>query len=324
MISLPSEPKIKEEAENRAVFEIASLYPGYGTTIGNTLRRVLLSSLQGAAVTRVKIEDVQHEFSTIEGIKEDVINIILNLKQLNFKVFSDEPQKATLSVKGEKDVTAADFKFPTQVEIVNGDAPIATLTSKDAKLEMEITIEQGTGFVSAEEMKEGKEEVGQITVDAIFSPVELVNFNVENMRVGERTDFDRLTLEVETNGSISPKDALVKSCDMLKEHFNLIEEPFKDEEEVEKKEKEEEKPKKETKKEKKEEKKEKKGKKNKKEKKEEVSGLDELDLTSRVINILKDNDLTVKDIKKMKAEDLLDLDGIGKKSAERILKAVNQ
>lgn len=318
MISLPSEPKIKEEAENRAVFEIASLYPGYGTTIGNTLRRVLLSSLQGAAVTRVKMEDVQHEFSTIEGVKEDVINIILNLKQLNFKVFSDETQKATLSVKGEKEVKAKDFKFPTQVEIVNGDAPIATLTSKDAKLEMEITIEKGTGFVSAEEMKEGKEEVGQITVDAIFSPVELVNFNVENMRVGERTDFDRLTVEIETNGSITPKEALVKSCDILKEHFNLIKEPFAEKEDVEvkkKKKKAESEPKKEKKKQKKdEETKKDEGKKD---------GLDDLDLTSRVINILKENDLTVKKIKKMEEEDLLDLDGIGKKSAERILKSVN-
>ena len=134
MISLPSEAKIKNQSKEgkKASFEVESLYPGYGTTIGNSLRRVLLSSLEGAAITQVKIEDVQHEFSTIEGVKEDVINIILNLKQLNFKVFSDEPQKATLSVSGEKEVTASDFDFPTQVEIVNGDAPIASLTDKKA------------------------------------------------------------------------------------------------------------------------------------------------------------------------------------------------
>ncbi len=313
MISLPSEAKIKNQSKEgkKASFEVESLYPGYGTTIGNSLRRVLLSSLEGAAITQVKIEDVQHEFSTIEGVKEDVINIILNLKQLNFKVFSDEPQKATLSVSGEKEVTANDFDFPTQVEIVNGDAPIASLTDKKAELEMEVTIEKGVGFVSAEEMKEGKEQVGQMTIDAIFSPVKSVNFDVENMRVGERTDYDKLTVEVETDGSISPEEAFVSACDTLVEHFNLLKSSLKGKEE-----------KKEVKKE---EKKEDEDKEEKEEEKKEESGksLDDLDLTSRVINILKEEGLTPEKIKEMSEDELKELSGIGKKSAERILKSVN-
>ena len=307
MISLPSEIKIKDKDEEgkKASFQVESLYPGYGTTIGNSLRRVLLSSLEGAAITQVKIEDVQHEFSTIEGVKEDVINIILNLKQLNFKFFADEPQKATLAVSGEKQVTAGDFDFPTQVEVVNEDAPIATLTSDDANLEMEVTIEKGVGFVSAEEMKDGKEQVGQITVDAIFSPVKAVNFEVENMRVGERTDFDRLTVEIETDGSITPEDAFVSACDTLVEHFNFLKKISgeKATEEVE----------------------EKKGKEESQEEKEkkEEGSLDDLDLSSRVVNILKEEGLTIDDIKSMEESDLKDIDGIGPKSAESILKAVN-
>ncbi len=307
MISLPSEIKIKEQGKEgkKATFEVESLYPGYGTTIGNSLRRVLLSSLDGAAITQVKMEDVQHEFSTIEGVKEDVINIILNLKQLNFKFFGDKPQKATLSVSGEKDVKAKDFDFPTQVEVVNGEAPIATLTSDDAELEMEVTIEKGVGFVSAEEMKDGKEQVGQITVDAIFSPVKSVNFDVENMRVGERTDFDRLTVEVETDGSVDPKEAFVSACDTLVEHFNLLRDGLSEDEE-----------KKETPEPKKEEE-------EGEEIEEDAKSLRDLDLSSRVKNILEDEGLTVEDVKSMEESDLKDIDGIGPKSAESILKAVN-
>jgi len=311
MIPLPSEPKLKNKSTDgkKATFEIEALYPGYGTTIGNSLRRVLLSSLEGAAVTRVKMENVQHEFSTIEGVKEDVINIILNLKQLNFKVFSDDPQKVTLSVKGEKEVKASDFDFPTQVEPVNEDAPIATLTTKSAKLEMEITIEKGIGYVSAEEMKEGKEQVGEITVDAVFTPVKAANFNVENMRVGERTDFDRLTVEVETDGSISPEKAFADSCSTLVEHFNLIKSPFKEEGEEVVKEKKDEEPKKE---------------KDKTDEKPEKNSFDDFDLTSRMKNILKEEKLTPAKVREMKKEDLLELDGIGEKSAERILNAIKK
>ncbi len=319
MISLPSDLKAKniEKDTKKGVFEVESLYPGYGTTIGNSLRRVLLSSLEGAAVTQVKIEDVQHEFSTIEGVKEDVINIILNLKQLNFKMFSDDPQKASLSVSGEKDVTADDFEFPTQVEIVNSDSPIATLTSEDSELEMEITIEKGVGFVSAEEMKDGKEQVGQITIDAIFSPIKSVNFEVENMRVGERTDFDRLTLEIETDGSITPEEAFEGACETLIEHFELLKsmlstndekkEEKKVEEDVEVEEVTEEDIEEDA-----------------AEKVDEQSNesVDDLDLSSRVVNILKDEGLKPADLREMTVEDLKNISGIGKKSAERILKAV--
>ena len=310
MISLPSEIKIKDKSKDdkKASFQVESLYPGYGTTIGNSLRRVLLSSLEGAAITQVKIEDVQHEFSTIDGVKEDVINIILNLKQLNFKVFADEPQKATLAVSGEKNVTADDFDFPTQVEVVNGDAHIATLTSSDAELEMEVTIEKGVGFVSAEEMKDGKEQVGQITIDAIFSPVKAVNFDVENMRVGERTDFDRLTVEIETDGSISPKEAFAGACDTLVEHFSFLNNNLESQEEgADSKDG------------------EKESDKIQEEDEKDVKGKDieSLNLTSRVKNILESEGLTIEDIKEMKESDLKDIDGIGPKSAENILKAVN-
>ncbi len=300
MIPLPSGTKIKEiESGTKAIFEIESLYPGYGTTVGNSLRRVLLSSLEGAAVTQIKIEGVQHEFATIDGVMEDVINIILNLKQLNFKVFSDEDQKATLSVKGEKVVKAGDFNFPTQVEIVNPDAPIATLTDKDAELEMEIKIEKGVGFVSAEEMKEGKEEVGQITIDAIFTPVKAVDFEVRNMRVGERTDFDRLAVEVETDGSITPEEAFDSACQTLVEHFNLIKVLAREEDEIDVSEKEE-----------------------KKDKEQVEKTWEDFDLSSRITNILDEKGITPKKVQKMEENDLLDVDGIGKKSAEEILKAV--
>ncbi len=304
MIPLPSNPKIKERiSDNEAIFEVESLYPGYGVTVGNSLRRVLLSSLEGTAVTRVKIEGVQHEFSTIEGVKEDVINIILNLKQLNFKLFSEEAQKATLSVKGEKEVVAGDFDFPTQVEVVNPDSPVATITQEGVELEMEITIEKGVGFVSSEERKEGKEEVGQITVDAIFTPVKSANFDVENMRVGERTDFDRLTVEVETDGSVAPEKAITRACDILIKHFEIVRDSLVD---------------------KKSEKIEEAG----EEKKEKDSGidseisLDELDLSSRIKNILTDEKFTLKKLKEMSKDDLLEIDGIGDKSADKILEAI--
>jgi len=150
MISLPKKPKIIKEEKNKAIFEIEALYPGYGVTIGNSLRRVLLSSLDGAAVTQVKIKGVSHEFSTIPGVLEDTIMIMLNLKQLRFKIFSDEPQRATLKIKGEKKVKASDFKISSQLELANKDAHIATLTDKKSELEMEIQIEKGIGYSSKE------------------------------------------------------------------------------------------------------------------------------------------------------------------------------
>ena len=239
MIFLPSQPKIiKKEGKNKAMFEIESLYPGYGVTIGNSLRRVLLSSLPGAAATQVKIKGVQHEFSTIPGVSEDGITIMLNLKQLRFKIYTDEPQKATLKVKGEKEVKGGDFELPPQVELVNPDAHLATLTTKSAELEIEILIEKGLGYESRESRKkpsdylQKKLEIGVIPLDSIFTPMKRVAFRVENMRVGERTDFDRLFLEIETDGTITPEDAFSQATEILLNHFNLLSQSFKREEKV--------------------------------------------------------------------------------------------
>lgn len=227
MIPLPSSPKIIEKKNNEAIFEIEGLYPGYGVTIGNSLRRVLLSSLPGAAVTQVKIKGIQHEFSTIPGVLEDVITILLNLKQLRFKSFSEDPQKAFLKARGEKKVKGGDFEIPAQLELVNKDLHIATLTDKKAELEMEIQVEKGVGYEPVERRKKGKLEIGVIALDAIFTPVRKVSYQIENMRVGERTDFDRLFLNIETDGTLSPQEALVQASEILVKHFTLFSETFK-------------------------------------------------------------------------------------------------
>lgn len=232
MISLPKKPKIVKKEKNKAVFEIESLYPGYGVTVGNSFRRVLLSSLEGAAITKMKIKGVSHEFSTIPDVLEDVIVIMLNLKQLRFKMFTDEAQKAILKVKGEKKVKGSDFEIPTQLELINPDCHIATLTSKSAKLEIEIEVEKGIGYQPREIQKKQPLEIGTIPVDAIFTPIKRVSFKTENMRVGKRTDFDRLFLEVETDGTISPEIAFFKASEVLVKHFNLFFETFKPEEKI--------------------------------------------------------------------------------------------
>ena len=170
MISLPLQSKVIEKKDNRAVFEIAGLYPGYGVTIGNSLRRVLLSSLEGAAVTQVKIKGAQHEFSTIPGVVEDVVNILLNLKQLRFKLHSEEPQTVRLKIKGQKVVKGADFELPAQVDLMNKDSQVANLSSKTASLEIEILIEKGQGYEPVETRKKNKLEIGTIGLDAIFTP----------------------------------------------------------------------------------------------------------------------------------------------------------
>ncbi len=214
-IVLPSKPRLVEEKTNYAQYEIDGLYPGYGHTLGNSLRRIILSSLPGAAVTSVKIEGVSHEFSTIEGVKEDVINIILNLKKVRFQVSSDEPQTISLKVKGVKDVTAADFKLPGQVSIANLDQPILSITSKDTEIDMEIKVEQGIGFVPKESLQKDRVEIGSIALDAAFSPITLANYDVEKMRVGDRTDFDKLKLFIKTDGTISPRVALERSIEIM-------------------------------------------------------------------------------------------------------------
>lgn len=207
-IILPSKPRVVSEEGNKGIYEIDGLYTGYGYTFGNALRRVLLSSLPGAAATAVKIDGVSHEFSTIPGIKEDIILLLLNLKQLRFKMHTDEPQKITLSAKGPKKVIAKDLVAPSQVEILNKDLAIATLTTKDAKLKFELTVEKGLGYVPREVLQKEKIDIGTMILDAIFTPIRKVNYEVENMRVGERTDYNRLRFVIETDGSITPHEAL--------------------------------------------------------------------------------------------------------------------
>jgi len=228
MILLPKSPKIITKKEHSACFEIEALYPGYGVTIGNSLRRVLLSSLSGAAITQMKIKGVHHEFSTMPGLLEDVITVAMNLKHLRFKMYADEPQKANLKIKGEKKVKGSDFKFSSQVELINKSSHVATLTSKKAELDIEIQIEKGIGYESIERRKKQRKlEIGVIPIDAIFTPVKRVNYRVENMRVGERTDFDRLYLDIKTDGTITPEEAFFQASDILVKHFSLFAEPSK-------------------------------------------------------------------------------------------------
>lgn len=222
MIPLPSQPKVIKKADNKTLFEIAGCYPGYGITIGNSLRRVLLSSLEGAAITQVKIEGVFHEFSTISGVMEDVIMILLNLKKLMFKFFSDEPQTITLKVKGEKEVNGSDFKLTSELELCNPKEHIATLTKSSAELSIECKVAKGIGYEPVEAREVSKSEIGVIQIDAIFTPVRKVSLKVENMRVGKRTDFDLLKLEVETDGTITPEEALKQASDVLLSQFSVI------------------------------------------------------------------------------------------------------
>jgi DNA-directed RNA polymerase subunit alpha len=214
--------KTVSEERTRGVFEIEGLYSGYGQTLGNALRRVLLSSLPGAAATYVKIKNAPHEFTTLPGIKEDVVEITLNLKKLRFRMFTHEPQTLLLKAKGEGVVTGGDIKPNSQVEVMNPEQVIATLTDKNAELEMEITVERGLGYSPVESRRMEKLRVGLIAIDALFSPVTRVNYTVENMRVGERTDYNRLRLEIETDGTISPSAALHKSASALKDHFEKV------------------------------------------------------------------------------------------------------
>ncbi|PIV38348.1 MAG: DNA-directed RNA polymerase subunit alpha [Candidatus Portnoybacteria bacterium CG02_land_8_20_14_3_00_45_8] len=234
-INLSQKAKIIKGEGHRAVFEIEGLYPGYGVTLGNALRRVLLSSLPGAAISSVKIRGVQHEFSAIPGVMEDVIEIILNLRQVRFKVYSQEPVRLTLTAKGEKQVKAGDIKITADVEVANPEQLIATITDKKTELEMEIEVTQGLGFVPVEARKKDKMEIGMIAIDSFFSPIRRVNFDVENMRVGDRTDFNRLRLDIETDGTITPEEALKKSSEILVAQFQSLisaEEAMTGEEEI--------------------------------------------------------------------------------------------
>lgn len=214
-VVVPSKPKIVKEEGFMGIYEIDGLYPGYGHTLGNSLRRIILSSIPGAAITKVKIEGVEHEFSTIEGVKEDVINVLLNLKRLRLKVTGDEPQTIYIKAKGAKAVTGADVEVPGQVEVLNPTQHIAELTSKSAELIIEATVQQGLGYVPKEAIEKERVEIGAISLDAIFTPIRRVNYEVENMRVGDRTDFNRLRISIETDGTLTAKEALEQSISTM-------------------------------------------------------------------------------------------------------------
>ncbi len=221
-ILTPSKPKVVHEDGTSGVYEIDGLYPGYGHTLGNSLRRIILSSLPGAAVTRVKITGAEHEFSTVNGVKEDVITILLNLKKLRIRLNTDEPQTLTLKKKGVAELTAKDIEAPGQSEILNPDLHIASLTDKGADLEIEMVVEKGLGYVSKESIHKDRVEIGQITLDAAFTPIRKANYEVENMRVGERTDFNRLRLSIETDGTITPHEAMERSITIMIEQLKSI------------------------------------------------------------------------------------------------------
>ncbi len=213
-IALPSKPRVVSEAEFEGIYEIDGLYPGYGHTLGNSLRRIILSSLPGAAVTSVKIEGVEHEFSTISGIREDVVTILLNLKKLRFEILTDEAQTISLSIKGPKKVSGGDLTLPGQVRLLNPNSYICEITDK-TELNAEFHISRGLGYVPREAHKKDRVEIGEISVDAIFSPIRRVNYEVENMRVGDRTDFNRLRISIETDGTLTPKAALEQSIEIM-------------------------------------------------------------------------------------------------------------
>ncbi len=213
---------VSEDAKNGA-FEVEGLFAGYGLTIGNAIRRALLSSLPGAAVTEIKVKGVPHEFSTLPGVKEDIVELALNFKKLRFRLHVDEPQVLALRLKGEKVVTGGDIELNSNVELINPEELLCTLTAKDAELDIEVTVERGLGYAPVESRKtEGRLAIGTIAVDAIFTPVTRVNYTVEDMRVGDRTDFNRLRLEITTDGTISPSSALHKSASILKDHFEKV------------------------------------------------------------------------------------------------------
>lgn len=310
-IIMPSKPRIVEEQGDKGVFEIDGLYPGYGHTLGNSLRRIILSSLPGASITSIKIEGATHEFQTLDGVKEDVILIILNLKKVRFKMLSDESQTVTLSIKGPKEVTAADIKTGGQVEILTPEMYIAEVTGK-VSLNIEMRIEKGLGFVSKEMMQKEKVDIGTLAVDAIFSPIRRVFYEVENMRVGDKTNHNRLRISIETDGTLTPREALSNSIEIMVNQLKAIidfKEP--EEEKIETKVLKEE---------------------NKEEdkKKDEFTDVlktrtDTLDLSTRTLNALTGANIrTLGGLARKKREDLLEVEGIGEKGISEIKKVLSK
>lgn len=317
-IIMPSKPKAVLEEGNKGVFEIDGLYPGYGHTLGNSLRRIILSSLPGASVVSIKIDGVSHEFQTMDGLKEDVIVLILNLKKIRFKMLTDEPQMVNISVKGPKEVTANDIKTSGQVEVLNPDLYIATVTGK-ISLDIELRIEKGLGFIPKEMIQKEKVEIGTIAVDAIFTPIRRVAYEVENMRVGDKTNHNRLRMTIETDGTVSPREALSESIKIMIMQLKAIVD-FKDEEveEIKTSKKEEKVNSEEVEED------------DKDEKGDDFTDvlktrIDGLDLSTRTLNALTGANIrTLGGLARKKREDLLEVEGIGEKGITEIKKVLTK
>ncbi|MBP6931408.1 MAG: DNA-directed RNA polymerase subunit alpha [Candidatus Pacebacteria bacterium] len=313
-IILPSKMNVVSESATKGTYEIDGLYPGYGHTLGNSLRRIILSSLPGAAITSLRINGVDHEFSVLDGVKEDVITILLHLKQIRFRLLTDEAQTVTLTAKGPKIVTAADVKCSGQIEVLNGDLYIAELTGKET-LTIEMTVEKGLGFIPKDVHQKTKMEVGAIALDAIFTPIRRVSYEVEDMRVGDKTNHNRLRVTIETDGSLTPRESLEKAIVIMVEQLQSIvgftvekktpaiaSEVSGDKEEGE------------------------------------TTGgegtgseftdilktrIDTLDLSTRTLNALTEANIrTIGGIARKKKEDLLEIEGIGEKGINEIKKAL--
>ncbi len=311
-VALPSKPKPVHEEGFMGVYEIEGLYPGYGHTLGNSLRRIILSSLPGAAITQLKIDGVLHEFSTVSGVKEDVITLILNLKKVRFKMLTDEPQTVKLSVKGVKSVSAEDIEASGLVEVLNPDQFLCEVTDKNATLHIELRVEIGLGYLPKEAIQKEKVEIGMIAVDAAFTPIRRVNYEVETMRVGDRTDYNRLKITIETDGTLLPRTALENAIEVMIHQLKAII-GFKEEELVH-----EEMPNTEE------------GKGDTGEEGSEVdteflkTRIDSLDLSARTQNALTSANIrTVGGLVRKKEEDLLDLDGLGEKGLQEIKRALS-
>jgi DNA-directed RNA polymerase subunit alpha len=304
-IALPSKPRVSHEEGFKGVYEIDGLYPGYGHTLGNSLRRIILSSLPGAAITEVKIDGVGHEFSTIDGVKEDVIAIILNIKKVRVKLDSDEPQTINLKVKGAKTFTAKDLETPSQVSVMNEDLEILTSTDKNADFNIEMKVEKGLGYVPKESLHKDRVEIGSIALDGVFTPIRRVHYETEDMRVGDKTNFNRLIISIETDGTITPREALEKSIEIMITQLKAVV-GFKEEIEIPAKEEAEE-----------------------AETEEESEDTEDflktrvenLDLSARTVNALQNANIrTVGGLARKKEEDILDLEGLGSKGLEEIKK----
>ncbi|MEZ4200147.1 MAG: DNA-directed RNA polymerase subunit alpha [Candidatus Paceibacterota bacterium] len=307
-VALPSKPRVVKEEEFQGVYEIDGLYPGYGHTLGNSLRRIILSSLPGAAITHVKVDGVKHEFETISGVKEDVITLLLNIKRTRIALHSDEPVTMSLKKSGAGVVTAKDIEAPSQIEVLSPDQHLAEITTKNGSLDIEMTVERGLGYVAREIHQKDKVDIGSIALDAVFTPIRRANYEVENMRVGDRTDYNRLRLFIETDGTMTPREALEQAIEIMVHQLKAVigfKEPAVNEPAEEVDEATTAKP-------------------------EEIdpdvlkTRIETLDLSARTLSALEEANIrTIGGLVRKKKDDILALDGIGPKGVEEIVELLN-